>query len=145
MHKSHLTTLILLIKLSSSILVTHRRTLTLTIPTMAATGVARSPMLVPTATFADPKEAMGGTYIMMPLGKIIEQIGQVWGKKNTLTEAAEATLEASNVRFSADLSSRIPSPFARILTPLSFVETANSIPSLLNLIQGEACRFLRQG
>lgn len=108
---------------------------------MAATGAARSPMLVPTATFADPKVAMVGTYIMMPLGNIIERICQVWGKKSTLTEA---TLEASNVRFSTDLSSRIPSPFARILTPLSFVETANSIPSLLNLIQGEACRFLRQ-
>lgn len=62
----------------------------------------------------------------------------------TLT-AAEATLEASNVRFSTVLRSLIPSAFAKILTPLSFVETANSIPSLLNLIQGEACRFSRPG
>lgn len=65
-------------------------------------------------------------------------------KKNTLTIATEGTLEASNVRFSTVFSSRIPSGFAKILTPLSFVETANNIPSLLNLIQGEACRFQDQ-
>ena len=60
----------------------------------------------------------------------------------TFTTAAEATLDASNVRFSIVLSSLIPSEFARILTPLSFVETANSIPSLLNLMQGEACNHI---
>lgn len=47
---------------------------------MAATGAARSPMLVPTATFADPKVAIVGTYIMLLLGNIIEQICQVWEK-----------------------------------------------------------------
>ena len=61
----------------------------------------------------------------------------------TFTLAAEAALEASNARFSTVRSSLIPSAFAKILTPLSLVETANSIPSLLNLIHGEACRFQR--
>lgn len=125
---------------------------------MAATGGARSPMLVPTVISVDPKVPKeGGAYIqIMQLENIIETDllflhmhvhvrgwGGVLGVF-TLT-AAEATLEASNVRFSTVLRSLIPSAFAKILTPLSFVETANSIPSLLNLIQGEACRFSRPG
>ena len=125
---------------------------------MAATGGARSPMLVPTVISVDPKAPKeGGAYIqIMQLENIIETDllflhmhahvrgwGGVLGVF-TLT-AAEATLEASNVRFSTVLRSLIPSAFAKILTPLSFVETANSIPSLLNLIQGEACRFSRPG
>lgn len=125
---------------------------------MAATGGARSPMLVPTVISVDPKVPKeGGAYIqIMQLENIIETDllflhmhahVQGWGGVLgvfTLT-AAEATLEASNVRFSTVLRSLIPSAFAKILTPLSFVETANSIPSLLNLIQGEACRFSRPG
>lgn len=61
----------------------------------------------------------------------------------TLTKAVDTTLEASKVRFSTVLSNRMPSEFASILTPLSFVETANKIPSLLNLIQGEACKYVK--
>lgn len=59
-------------------------------------------------------------------------------KTFTLTTAAEATLEASKERFSTVRSSLIPSEFARILMPFSFVETASNIPSLLNRILGEA-------
>lgn len=125
---------------------------------MAATGGARSPMLVPTVISADPKVPKEGAYIqIMQLENIIEKDllflhthvraggggGGVLGVF-TLT-AAEATLEASNVRLSTVLRSLSPSVFAKILTPLSFVETANNIPSLLNLIQGEACRFSRPG
>lgn len=54
--------------------------------------------------------------------------------------AAEEILEASKERRSTVLSSLIPSVFARIFMPLSFVETASKIPSLLNRIHGEACR-----
>jgi hypothetical protein len=116
---------------------------------MAATGAVRSPMLVPTFTSPDPKVAIVGAYIqMMQLENITEQNLLLFfflgGGGVTLT-AAEATLEASNVRLSIVLSSLIPSAFARIFTLLSFVETANSIPSLLNLIQGEACRISRPG
>ena len=56
----------------------------------------------------------------------------------TFTIAAEAILEASKERLSTVRSSLIPSVFARIFMPLSFVETASNIPSLLNRTQGEA-------
>lgn len=130
---------------------------------MAATGGARSPMLVPTVISADPKVPKEGAYIqIMQLENIIEKDllflhthvraggggggGGVLGVLGVFTlTAAEATLEASNVRLSTVLRSLSPSAFAKILTPLSFVETANNIPSLLNLIQGEACRFSRPG
>lgn len=125
---------------------------------MAATGGARSPMLVPTVISADPKVPKEGAYIqIMQLENIIEKDllflhthvragGGGVGVLGVFTlTAAEATLEASNVRLSTVLRSLSPSAFAKILTPLSFVETANNIPSLLNLIQGEACRFSRPG
>jgi len=56
----------------------------------------------------------------------------------TFTRAAEVTLEASNARFSTARKSLSPSAFARTLTPLSFVDTAIKVPSLLKRTQGEA-------
>lgn len=53
----------------------------------------------------------------------------------------DAALEASNERFSNVRSSRIPSAFANILIPLSLVETANSVPSLLKRIRELAYEF----
>lgn len=48
------------------------------------------------------------------------------------------TFEAAPARFSMERISRIPSALASILVPFSLVDTANSVPSLLNRIQGEA-------
>uniref|UniRef100_A0A2P2LW27 Uncharacterized protein n=1 Tax=Rhizophora mucronata TaxID=61149 RepID=A0A2P2LW27_RHIMU len=90
--------------------------LSLFIPTMGATGAARSTIVVPRVALADMKLPIAGVF----------------------TTAAEAALHASDGRFSTLLSNLIPSEFAKTLTLLSFVETASSIPSLLNLIHGEA-------
>uniref|UniRef100_A0A2P2LW39 Uncharacterized protein n=1 Tax=Rhizophora mucronata TaxID=61149 RepID=A0A2P2LW39_RHIMU len=90
--------------------------LSLLIPTMGATVAARSAIVVPTVALADTKLLIAGTF----------------------TTAAEVDLEASKRRFSTVLSSLSPSEFAKTLTLLSFVETASNIPSLLNLIHGEA-------
>ena len=57
---------------------------------------------------------------------------------HTLTIAPEAELEVSNGRFSTERSSLTPSVLARTFTPLSLVDTAINVPSLLNRIQGEA-------
>lgn len=56
----------------------------------------------------------------------------------TFTMAPAPILGESNERLSTVRSSLIPSVFARIFMPLSFVETASNIPSLLNRTQGEA-------
>lgn len=54
--------------------------------------------------------------------------------------APEVILGESKERLSTVRSNLMPSEFARTFMPLSFVETASNIPSLLNRIHGEACR-----
>ena len=114
-------------------------------------------MLVPTVMLDDPNVPIAGACILTKKIHIVNTTKeanesddmeknktiQTKGKPFTFTTATEAALEASYVRLSTVLSNLIPSEFAKILIPLSFVETANSIPSLLNLIDGEACRILR--
>lgn len=71
----------------------------------------------------------------LQVNKERKAVGQI---HDTFTTAEEATLEASNGRFSMVRSSLTPSAFAKILIPFSFVETAIIIPSLLKRRHGEA-------
>lgn len=56
----------------------------------------------------------------------------------TFAAGPEAMLDASTARLPMDRTSLTPIEFARIFTLFSLVETANSIPELLNRMQGEA-------
>jgi hypothetical protein len=51
---------------------------------------------------------------------------------------ASDVLDASYKEFSNERNKRIPSPFAKILIPFSFAETAKRDPSLLKRIRGLA-------
>lgn len=100
-------------------------------------------MLVPTVMLGDPNVPIAGACTLMQIHivnttKVAKESEDMPKRKFTFKTATEAALEASYVRHSTVLSNLIPSEFARILIPLSFVETANKIPSLLNLIEGEA-------
>uniref|UniRef100_A0A7C8ZN40 Uncharacterized protein n=1 Tax=Opuntia streptacantha TaxID=393608 RepID=A0A7C8ZN40_OPUST len=58
--------------------------------------------------------------------------------RGPFTIEPDATREESRVRLSIERTRRIPSALARTLIPLSLVDTASNIPSLLNRTQGEA-------
>ena len=53
-----------------------------------------------------------------------------------LAFVSEGALDGSKVRFSNELNNRWTSALAKTLTPLSLVETANNVPSLLKRRRG---------
>jgi len=65
-------------------------------------------------------------------------LGILWLQVITFVTVSVALREASKERFSRVRSNRSPSAFAKILIPLSTVETANRVPSLLKRIRGLA-------
>ena len=62
----------------------------------------------------------------------------LWLQGVTFVTVSAALREASKERFSSVRNNLSPSAFANILIPLSRVETANRVPSLLKRIRGLA-------
>ena len=79
------------------------------------------------------------------INNVIKKHVHIWSsyksykkKSSTFARVVGATLEVSTDWFSKECRSRTPLAFASILIPFSLVDTASSIPSLLNWMQGVA-------
>ena len=70
--------------------------------------------------------------------KYSENVMVSWLQGVTFVTVSAALREASKERFSNVRNNLSPSAFANILIPLSRVETANRVPSLLKRIRGLA-------